>query len=342
MKGRHLVSTITLAASLIVAIPLAHAASGPNSYALQSHEVLFNGLSHVSGIRRSTCTGRAWHAVASNVNGTIVKAYGAPYYPPAEFELPVNGAQALARAITDLSAGRQVRLHTQVHVAAFDQSTPEWTNLGDSELAYFEFPKLDANSKSGGYFKMAVVPTTFTPMADKLAGTSAPVAAPAPVFLANGFVVTIPGLDCTRVMSVDGIRIGGSADAGSSVASGEFADARPSAESRNGNITIRATAVTSRGLRDWMLANQTGGPTKREITIQLVSASGAQPLLTLHGVGVGLMSVMPDPAVNEGIPIWTATLFVERWEVTAPGGPGMVRGKVDLAAPGFGIPGGRK
>ena len=346
MKGSRLVSTITLAALLLGAAPPARAAINSNAYGLRTHEVFFNGVSHVTGVKRAAYTGLAWRASVRNTGGAIAKDYAVPYYPLAEFEMRMNGAQALARAITDLSAGRQVRLSTQVRTPSLDPAAPEWTNLGDSEMAYFEFPKLDAQSKSAGYFKTAVVPTAFVPMTDRPAGASAPVSPTAAgsgtSFLENGFVVTIPGMDCSHIVSVDGIRIEGPAAASSTVAGAELTDSRPAVTNTNGNITIRATHASSRGLRDWMLANQAARPTKREITIQLFSVGGGQPLLTLHGVGLGLMSLVPDAEDTEGLPGSTATLFVERWEVTAPGGPGLTKGKVDLAAPGLGIPVGRK
>lgn len=338
MKACSIVIALTLGAAALGLATISQAAV-TTTYAVRNSDVLFHGVTYLTGAKRATVAGRAWQVMSRGAAGGNVKDYVNPYYPPAELEFGANGVQALAGVINEFSAGRPPRLSTQVHTVTGDPDVPDWTSLGDAEVAYFEFPKFDAGGKSAATFEMRVVPTNFAPMSDKIAGTTAPLAPPAVAVYSSSFAVSIPGIDCSHVTVVDNITIESAANTRSTGGRESNGPAKPASGVSNWNFTLEANGASARGLREWMLANQGGSPTKREISIQVMANAGGTALFTLHGIGVGLMSVQSAGEAPDAVRGVRAELFVERWEVLLPGAP---KPKLELAVPGLGTPTGRK
>lgn len=338
MKSRHFVSATTLIAVLFCAVPTTHAAMDSRLATASNAELVFEGIASIANVLGEAPAGPIYNVnVGQLATGLPSKSYGAPRFAPVEYSMHLNGVIALTRVLNDYSAGRGATLTTQVRLPIMP-ALPEYTFLGDCSIAYFEFPKLGAGSKSAALFKLGLVPSAFEPLTAPRPAKPGTVVAPTATFIENSFTVSIPGLDCSRVISVGGIRMSGGQSAPPSGTENGRQVQTTNTGGSNGNITIEASGVSARAFRDWMLANANGAPSRKELMIRLVSPSTQATLLTVRGIGVGLIGVYPRVQPTAGS--WTvdAELFVERWELLLPEAP-----KEKLALPtGITLPGGRK
>lgn len=340
MKNRFITIAV-LGAALLGVAATAPAATDPTYGANAYYEAQFDGIG-VTYVNKASLAGRVYSTTTSYAPGAVAtKSYSTATNASAELDLPASGVLMLAQTISDFSAGRMPTLSTQVHAIGGDPAMPQWTDLGGCTIAYIKFPRLSAADKAPGFVTLSLNPAVYASLTAPRAMNPGP-PAPAPALFNTGqFSVSIPGIDCSHVLAVDGIMMESHLNHRQSFGQDQLGHVTPPVGVNNWNITIQAAGVSARGLKEWMNALNGGVSAKRDVTIQLLTPSLQGTVFTLRGTGVGLLSVhamAEQPDVTSRV---EAELFVERWEVVVPSAK-KDKSQLMVPAPGLTLPGTRK
>lgn len=231
---------------------------------------------------------------------------GPIHYADVVAAIPLN---RFVKLLSTWAAGQQGPLDGRVIGTEFDYKHGYQRSLKQARLTEVAFPALDGSSKDPGYLDLRLAPasTELAPLPGNYAGPK--VGAKQKSWLLSNFRLDIPGLATTRVSRIEPFKLSLKTSGGTSYLGGTRL-----------TVTFRATDAAT--WLDWQDGLLKGQPAERTLELVLLSPDLKQPLLTLKGSGVGLLSLAAPAYVanSEKAGRARAELYVERWQIVP--GPG--------------------